>query len=1042
MPPQPSVTELRLNNVVNYLTLATSTLRDFSDLFSTPFLKTISNITLSLLQSVQNIKRNKDQCATLFEEIHAVMYGIIGLYVNFQGAVLPPTTVDHLGKFMQTLQKIHVYLEALQASSTVKRFFRQSESTTLFKECQEGLQQALGMFKVQTGAGVLSDVTTAEKNAHKIHRELLQLIEAYSEETASDHTCSIYDFSNVGNSSTSFSMLPSEPQIFNGRDSELHEIVQSLNQEFGRIAILGTGGIGKTSLARAVLHHPQITAKYSQRFFVPCDSAASSNDLSALVALHLGLKAEKNPTKSIIHFLSGTAPSLMILDNLETVWEPMESRSAVEEFLSLLTDVPHLGLIVTLRGAERPTKVQWSRPFLAPLKTLTDDATWQTFVDIADDVHEKKDILNLLALTGNLPLAVQIIAHLVDYEGCSQVFERWETEKISMFSTGHDKRSNLEVSIELSLSSPRVALYPDARDLLSLLSLLPDGLSETELSQSSLPLQDLPRCRAALLRTSLAYIEHGRLKALVPIREYMGKIHPPVPAVVHPLGQYFHSLLQLYRRYHGHQLAQVVDQITPNLGNLHSIILWGLNVENPNVRDTLHCAMALVGFQRAANRVRSIPISQLAPVVNQLGDSHMKALFITDLFLSWNTDPISNPQELIREAQDHFASINDVSAECKFYYAVGPYFSDHDQNVPKAMEFFHKALALSQLSGDSNQQCIVLNRLAMVNNMIGDHFKARNYSEQAQILARQSGNLWQESTAALINALACSALGHLKKSVNLCHRARECMSLCGLTGGDIDFRILRTEAEVYSLKSEYQEARAIYAHTIRETSQENSPLNYGYALLNIAAIDIVMGSNLQEAEATLDSAKSIFRALKQSHAMTLCDMILGDLKLRQGDMSTAKTILEQCFNLLRGYDIEGMLYCLEQLGDTSRWDTHNLSEMSGWTILFLGQSLKAKNKVAIHQALRCLGDVLLAQGDTLTAISLFNVALEAFTEMDIHLARGNCLIRLGDISHRDGNSQQAVEFWNRARPLFKLSSQAGCIQQIDERLAAVSQEDV
>jgi GTPase SAR1 family protein len=142
-------------------------------------------------------------------------------------------------------------------------------------------------------------------------------------------------------------MLPSEPKIFNGRDSELEQIVESLNQEFGRIAILGTGGIGKTSLARAVLHDPHVTAKYNHRFFVPCDSAASGNDLAALVALHLALKAEKNPTKSIIRFLSGTAPSLIILDNLETVWEPLESRGAVEEFLSLLTDIPHLSLIVS-----------------------------------------------------------------------------------------------------------------------------------------------------------------------------------------------------------------------------------------------------------------------------------------------------------------------------------------------------------------------------------------------------------------------------------------------------------------------------------------------------------------------------------------------------------------------------------------------------------------------------------------------------------------------------------------------------------------------
>ncbi|KAJ7856787.1 P-loop containing nucleoside triphosphate hydrolase protein, partial [Mycena leptocephala] len=340
------------------------------------------------------------------------------------------------------------------------------------------------------------------------------------------------------------SMLPSEPKIFHGRETEVSDILHLFSQGSPRIAILGAGGMGKTSLARTVIHHTDIAGRYDQqRFFFACDSAATQVELAALIGTHLGLKPGKDLTHPVIQHFSSGPQSLLILDNLETLWESTESRGNIEEFLSLLTGVDHLALMITMRGAERPAKVAWTRPFLQPLKPLEQNAARQTFIDIADNTHNPDEVDKILFVTDNMPLAINLLAHLVDSEGCSNVLSRWEEEKTSLISDGYDRRSNLDLSISLSLSSPRLNSYPHSEDLLSLLSMLPDGLTDVDLMQAKLPIDNILGCKAALIQTTLAYIdENKRLKALAPIREYMQKIKPPENHLVRPLLKHFQEL--------------------------------------------------------------------------------------------------------------------------------------------------------------------------------------------------------------------------------------------------------------------------------------------------------------------------------------------------------------------------------------------------------------------------------------------------------------------------------------------------------------------
>ncbi|KAJ7922091.1 hypothetical protein B0H13DRAFT_1866159 [Mycena leptocephala] len=128
----------------------------------------------------------------------------------------------------------------------------------------------------------------------------------------------------------------------------------------------------------------------------------------------------------------------------------------------------------------------------------------------------------------------------------------------------------------------------------------------------------------------------------------------------------------------------------------------------------------------------------------------------------------------------------------------------------------------------------------------------------------------------------------------------------------------------------------------------------------------------------------------------------------------------------------------KRLGNTGRWGASG--QISIWTTVYLAYSIKFKQKLGTHKALQFLGDIFLTQADEDTAVSLFSVALEGFTYMDVHRSRAECMLRLGDVAKGHDDLLQAVKYWDTARPLFGRSSQTKQVELIDERLAGVGKD--
>ncbi|KAJ7456108.1 hypothetical protein FB451DRAFT_1277011 [Mycena latifolia] len=339
---------------------------------------------------------------------------------------------------------------------------------------------------------------------------------------------------------------------------------------------------------------------------------------------------------------------------------------------------------------------------------------------------------------------------------------------------------------------------------------------------------------------------------------------------------------------------------------------------------------------------------------------------------------------------------------------------------------------MSISTGNIKKQCDLLATIAWITSKTGDYSGAKVHAYESQRLAKICGDLFREAWALRIQSMCLCFLVCYSHSLSLSARAIGLLELCGMGGSSLHYALLTSKVEVHRFKSEYMEARNHMTHMLHTLSLEQQPYRHAVALLNFTQIDVEISTSTQTVQWHIDTAISLCNTMPLVRAW--CEMFQAALCMREGDLMRAKRLFYSCFTFAWGKDNETVSYCLERLGNFCHWGVVDQTSYV-WTVIFFVYSLKLKQKLETHKALQFLGDMYLAQGDHHTAISLFTVALDGFTQMDIHRSRAECILQLGDISKLDGDMVKAVELWQTARPLFERSSQNKQIAEIDERLA-------